>query len=398
MFKPVSREQNRLRLALCGPSGAGKTYTALVLAHALIGPQGRIALIDTEHGSASKYAGTQADGHTWAWDHLSLEHYAPARYIDAIQAANDGSYDVLVIDSLSHAWAGTGGALDQVDHSRDANKFGAWRSVTPQHNALVEAILACRCHVIATMRSKTEYVLEADERGKQVPRKIGTKPIQRDGVEYEFDIVADLDHQHTMTVSKTRCPAVDGDIVHRPTGSWIEPVRRWLYDGAIPASRPVVTAPSRPAPEAVTTTPAAPATTESAPGNGGGTRPRYEWTTEHQRLADAIMYIAKHDPAVAADILEKHTTFEVDGKRRYARSVKDMSLKWVRSTWNGSVKKLFEDCKKQDEAEAQAQKAMEGEQAERDRAKAGGLPLGADPLEEEAAIEATRAVGDELPF
>lgn len=232
MFKQINREQNRLRMAIDGPAGSGKTYTALRIAFVLAGPNGRVAVIDTEHGSAAKYAGDSPDGIPWKWDGLNLEHFAPSNYEQAIKAAGQSGYDVLVIDSLSHAWMGVGGALDQIDRSRDANKFTAWKDVTPQHTAMIEAILHSNCHVIVTLRSKMEYVLEDDERGKKVPKKIGMKPIQRDGVEYEFDLVCDLDLSHTMKVSKSRCSSVDQAVVNCPTGSFIEPVRQWLFSGS----------------------------------------------------------------------------------------------------------------------------------------------------------------------
>ncbi len=234
MFKKVSREQNRLRLALDGPAGSGKTYTALRFAFALAGPAGRVAVIDTEHGSAAKYEGEKPDGIPWIWDGVMLEHFAPSTYEQAIKAAGSQGYDVLVIDSLSHAWTGIGGALEQVDRgaAKAGNSFTAWRDVTPQHNAMVEAILASPCHVIATMRSRMEYVLEADERGKMVPRKVGMKPVQREGVEYEFDVICDLDDSHKLTVSKSRCSAVDRKIVVLPDAGFMGPVKEWLTSGA----------------------------------------------------------------------------------------------------------------------------------------------------------------------
>lgn len=237
MFQPATREQNRLRMAIDGPSGCGKTYTALRLAFALAGKDGKVAVIDTEHSSASKYIGEAPDGILWQWDGCNLEHFAPSTYTAAIEEASRGGYDVLVIDSLSHGWIGAGGALDQVDKSSNTNRFAAWKDVTPQQRELIDSILRCPCHVIATLRSKMEYILEPDEKGKMKPRKVGLKPIQREGVEYEFDIIADMDLSHTMTVSKSRCPAVDGDIINCPTGSWIEKVRQWLESGSPPAPK-----------------------------------------------------------------------------------------------------------------------------------------------------------------
>lgn len=233
LFKPATRHKTKLRMAIDGPPGSGKTYTALRLAFAL---GRRVALIDTEHGSAAKYAGEAPDGTPFVFDVLELHEFGPAVYENATKAAGEAGYDVLIIDSLSHAWAGTGGALEMVDRAAASktrgNTFTAWKDVTPQHNRMVEAILRCPCHVIVTMRTKMEYVLETDERGKQVPRKVGLGPVQRAGVEYEFDIVADLDHAHTLTVSKSRCSAIDGRVVTKPDAGFMGHVIRWLNDGA----------------------------------------------------------------------------------------------------------------------------------------------------------------------
>jgi hypothetical protein len=228
MFKKATRTQSKLRLGLVGPSGAGKTYTALRIAKGL---GEKIAVIDTERGSASKYAGDVA-----TFDVLELEHYSPRSYVEAIRAADAGGYDVLIIDSLSHAWIGKGGALEMVDaevkRSRSGNSFNAWREVTPEHNAMVEAILQSRCHVIATMRAKTEYVNEVNERGKTVPRKIGVAPVQRDGLEYEFDVVADVDWEHHFVVTKTRCAALDKAVIKEAGEDVAAILKRWLTDGA----------------------------------------------------------------------------------------------------------------------------------------------------------------------
>lgn len=239
MFKKATRAQAKLRLALVGPSGAGKTYTALSIARHL---GQRIAVIDTEHGSASKYAGDAAD-----FDVLELETFAPRTYVEAIKAAEREGYDVIVVDSLSHAWMGKGGALEMVDaaakRSQSKNTFMAWRDVTPEHNALVDALVQCRAHVIVTMRAKTEYVMEEDGRGKKTPVKIGLAPIQRDGLEYEMDVVADVNLEHDFMVSKTRCKALDKG-VYRCAGEDVAGIlKAWLSDGAPIAERvdPVAT-------------------------------------------------------------------------------------------------------------------------------------------------------------
>lgn len=231
-FRKATREQLRLRMAIDGPSGSGKTYTALEFAHAM---GGRIAVIDTEARSASKYVGVNG----WEFDCVDLESFAPSEYAAWIEEAGRQGYDVLVVDSLSHAWEGRGGALDLIDQSSEKNRFTAWKDVTPMHRRMIDAILRSPCHVIVTMRTKTEHILEQDERGKMVPKKVGTAPIQRAGVEYEFDVVADLDLSHILTVSKTRCPSIDGEIVARPTGTFMAKVKDWLEQGvAVERERP----------------------------------------------------------------------------------------------------------------------------------------------------------------
>jgi len=225
VFQKAKKSQSKLRLALVGPSGSGKTYTALTIGKALGQP---IAVIDTERGSASKYAGDVAE-----FDVCELETFSPKTYVEAIEVAAAEGYPVLIIDSLSHAWAGVEGALDQVDRraSSAAGKFGAWREVTPLHNALVDAILSYPGHVIATMRAKTEYVIE-EVNGKKTVRKIGLAPIQRDGVEYEFDVVGDLDHAHVLTVTKTRCSALADRAIRHPGEDVAAELLAWLSDGA----------------------------------------------------------------------------------------------------------------------------------------------------------------------
>jgi DNA replication protein DnaC len=230
VFKKATKLQSKLRLALLGPTGSGKTYTALRVAKAL---GKRVALIDTERGSASKYSSE------FDFDVLELETFAPATYVEAIRNAEAEGYDVLVIDSLSHAWMGKEGALEQVDKvgkrsggSSGGNNFAAWREVTPMHNGLVDTILSAKMHVIATMRVKMEYVMEDDGRGKKSVRKVGLQPQQRDSLEYEFDVIADIDQEHNFIVSKTRCRALDGLIVKNAGEDVAAKLLAWLTDGA----------------------------------------------------------------------------------------------------------------------------------------------------------------------
>jgi hypothetical protein len=218
----------KLRLGMSGPAGSGKTYSALLIAHGL---GGRIGLIDTEHGSGDLYADLLPEG----YDVLQLTPpFTPARYVEAIHAFEAAGVQTIIVDSLSHAWSGEGGSLDRHGKiaDRSGNSWQAWRQVTPEHNALVETLLQSPCHVIATMRAKTEYVQEKDERtGRQVVRKIGLAPVMRDGIEYEFTIFMELDSQHMAHVGKDRTRLFVGMII-KPDEETGRELLAWLDSGA----------------------------------------------------------------------------------------------------------------------------------------------------------------------
>lgn len=226
-FHKAVKSESKLRLALIGPAGSGKTYTSLLLASRIaMVSGGGVALVDTEHGSASKYADR------WPFDTLSLGSFSPQVYIDAIHAAEKAQYAVLILDSLSHAWAGPGGALELVDQAKarmkNPNSYTAWRDVTPLHNRLVDSILGANLHIIATMRSKMDYVQEQGPDGKAVIRKVGMQAIQRDGIEYEFDVVGDLDTNLNLLVTKTRCPLLTNKTFHEPNEGFADILLEWL--------------------------------------------------------------------------------------------------------------------------------------------------------------------------
>ncbi|WP_204245018.1 ATP-binding protein [Cloacibacillus sp. An23] len=224
-FRKAERRQAKLRLGLIGPSGSGKTYGALLIAQGL---GGKIALIDSENGSGELYA----DMCDYDVCQLAPE-FTPQKYIAAIHEAERAGYDVIIIDSLSHAWAGAGGVLEMVDKRKGrGNDFAAWRDVTPQHNALVDAMLQSPCHIIATMRSKTAYDMEKDERtGKIKPVKIGLAPVQREGMDYEFTVVLEIDQQkHMAEATKDRTSLFDGEIF-KITPETGEKLRAWLETG-----------------------------------------------------------------------------------------------------------------------------------------------------------------------
>jgi len=231
MFQKAVRKRAKARIGICGPSGSGKTMSALKLAFGIVGPTGKIAVLDTENESASLYA------------HLGDYHVAVIKppftvekYINGIREAGNLGYDLIIVDSLSHAWAGTGGILEFVDsrtESAKGNKFAGWREATPKHNSLIDAMLQSPMHIIATMRSKTEYVLVEDERGKKVPKKVGMAPVQREGMDYEFTLVFDVDQErHIATSSKDRTDIFDG-FHGKLTEDHGKSIREWLDSGAV---------------------------------------------------------------------------------------------------------------------------------------------------------------------
>jgi hypothetical protein len=233
-FVKAVKHEAKLRMALAGPAGSGKTYTALTFATALADGQ-PIAVVDTERGSASKYADL------FSFDVMELDSFHPDKFIQGIHEAEQAGYAVLVIDSLSHAWNGTGGLLEVVDaitrRSNSKNSFNAWGEATPIQNRLTDAITRSTLHIIATMRSKTEYTVEFVN-GKNTPRKVGTAPIQRDGFEYEFDVFCDLDIDNTLIVQKTRCPALTGAVIAKPDAKVADTLKDWLSGAPAPEPLP----------------------------------------------------------------------------------------------------------------------------------------------------------------
>lgn len=242
LFSKAIRERLRLRLALIGPSGSGKSMSALAIATGL---GGRIAAIDTEHNSLNIYADA------FEFDVCSLESFSPLSYIEAINSAASEGYEVLIIDSLSHAWMGKGGILEQVDNaskrSGGGNSFAGWRDVTPLHNRLVDTMLSFPGHLIVTMRSKTEYVIETNSKGKAVPRKVGMAPIQRDNLEYEFTIVGEMNLDNDLIISKSRFSELSGEVISRPGVEIGQQIAEWLETGETATIAPSSSSTSSPA-------------------------------------------------------------------------------------------------------------------------------------------------------
>ncbi len=212
------------RVALIGPAGGGKTFTALMLARALAGPGGKIAAQDTEHGSMSKYADL------FDFDVLELESFSPEVFIGNLHAAEQAGYSVFLTDSLSHFWVGKDGAFDFVDmaQARQRDGMAGWKAFRPHERKMVDAMIASPMHIICTLRTKNDYVNVTDSNGKAKRVKVGLAPVQREGLEYEFDMVGYMDEDNTLSIDKTRCPSYSQKAFAKPGAQDFTPFVEWL--------------------------------------------------------------------------------------------------------------------------------------------------------------------------
>lgn len=241
-FKKAVRTQRPLRMAIYGPSGSGKSYTGLFIARELVGPDGTIAVIDTERSSASVYAKDDETGQGFDFDTVSLANYTHTDYIKLITQAKD--YDVLLIDSISHAWDAKDGILDLVEtvvkgQSGKKDSFRAWSDprVRTAEDSLWDAVLGFPGHVIVTLRARTTYERSVDERGNTKIVKLGLEPRQRKGMEFEFDVIAEMDKEHYLEVDKARDPEgkLEGKRIHKPGKEFARDLKAWLDSGSSPA-------------------------------------------------------------------------------------------------------------------------------------------------------------------
>lgn len=221
----AERKKAKIKLGLQGPSGSGKTYSALLLAFGLVEDWTKIAVIDTENHSSNLYA------HLGGYNVLPLDApFTPEKFIQAIRLCITAGMEVVIIDSISHEWEGVGGILDT--HSQmSGNSFTAWSKLTPRHNAFVQEILQSPVHILATTRTKQDYVL-VDKNGKMVPEKVGLKGITRDGMDYEFTIVFDLDIKNNATASKDRTGLFFGQPEQKISTQTGTRIRDWCNSGA----------------------------------------------------------------------------------------------------------------------------------------------------------------------
>lgn len=193
----ANRQRVKIRMALQGPSGSGKTFSSLQLAFGLCGDWSKIAVIDSENHSSSLYADLGG------YNVLNLEApFTPERYVEAIKACELASMEVIIIDSISHEWEGIGGILETHGNMM-GNSYTNWSKITPRHNSFVQHILQSPAHVIGTIRAKQDYVL-SEKNGKLVPEKVGLKGVTREGMDYEFTLVFDLDIKQHASSSKDR--------------------------------------------------------------------------------------------------------------------------------------------------------------------------------------------------
>ncbi len=235
-FQKAVKEQVRLRLAIYGPAGAGKTASALRIAH---GIGGRIAFIDTENYSASRYA----DGLNYAggfvpfsFDVVSLTKPTIEHYVEAIQSAENAGYNILIIDSLSHGWQELLEDIDNLTENKyKGNSWRAWSEGTPKQKSFIRTITQSNMHIISTMRAKTEWETVKDERTNKIrPVRIGLAPEQGKGIEYEFDMLMEINDSHYATIIKDRSGKFQDQEIYCPDEKFGKELAEWLTQGVVP--------------------------------------------------------------------------------------------------------------------------------------------------------------------
>ncbi len=221
-IRKAERKKAKLRLGISGASGSGKTWSALEIA---TGMGGKIGMIDTEAGRGELY------GNDFNYDIIRLDApYSPERYIEAMKTFEKAGYDILIIDSLSHAWVGEGGVLSIVDKAGSNSFTQGWKVGTPKQNALIDALVTSKMHIITTFRAKTEYAMEKNDRGRIEPHKVGLAPVQRDGIEYEYTVFMNMNQDHIAHVSKDNTKMFDQQYI-KPSKDMGMHLMNWLNIG-----------------------------------------------------------------------------------------------------------------------------------------------------------------------
>jgi hypothetical protein len=228
----ATRKKAKIKMALQGPSGGGKTYSALLIAYGLCNDWEKIGVIDTENGSSNLYA------HLGPFKVMTLmAPFTPEKYSQALSICIKHGLEVIIIDSISHEWEGSGGILDA--HAAMAgNSFTNWSKVTPRHNAFIQSIMQAPAHIISTLRTKQDYVL-SEKNGKMVPEKVGLKSIQRDGTDYEFTLVFDLDSKNNAVASKDRTGLFFGKPEFKISVETGREILDWCNEGADKIEHPI---------------------------------------------------------------------------------------------------------------------------------------------------------------
>lgn len=225
-LRKATRQKAKIRLGLSAVAGGGKTMSAILIAKGLAkGDLSKVAMIDTENGSGDLYA------HIGAYNILPLQApFTPEKYIAAIKECEDAGMEVIIIDSITHEWDGKGGCLEiQADLG---GRYQDWKTVTPRHQAFINAILQSKCHVITTVRRKQDYDMAKSENGKATVAKVGLKEITREGYEYEVTTNLELDQRHNATASKDRTGLFMGQPPFIPSEETGKKILDWCESGA----------------------------------------------------------------------------------------------------------------------------------------------------------------------
>jgi hypothetical protein len=226
----AERKRARIKMALQGPSGTGKTYGSLLIAKGMADSWDKVVVIDTENESSHLYA------HMGGFKVLSLkEPFTPEKYIDAIILCEQAGMEVIIIDSATHEWEN----LLAYHANLQGNSFTNWAKVTPRHAAFIQKVLQSPCHIIATIRTKQDYVL-SERNGKMVPEKVGLKSVQRDGLDYEFTLVFDLDIKNNAVASKDRTGLFFGTAEGKLTEETGRLINNWCNSGATYSTSEVI--------------------------------------------------------------------------------------------------------------------------------------------------------------
>jgi hypothetical protein len=237
--RKAKRQRRPLKINLEGLSGAGKTFTAIRTGFAMkrAGIGRRIVVADSENNSADLYAGIVVDGEAWDYEvcPIPAQHQNPTGYTALYEHLIEQGFDIIIIDSMSHAWHGAMDQVDRIAQGSRGDKFAAWANVTPAQRKMIATLTDQRAHLITTMRVKSEYERVEGANGKDRIKKVGMKTDQREGTEYEFDVVARLDQGHDIFVEKVRgCTAMDGRQANCPDALFWKPLFDWWLSAADP--------------------------------------------------------------------------------------------------------------------------------------------------------------------